>query len=231
MLIAHLAPMAVVFDAGTCEALLPATVAAVAQRLGATPNRLSGASPKDAVEALYAMQHTLAPDRTIILIIDDLGHRVQEDKTARHVLGPFLGHVGRRLRGRVRVIAVADDALGDGGASPLSEFVEYFPSELRLEITGEIVREIARRLLLVKAPVPSARFDCSLPNTSATLPCTRSGATCFLRRRSSTFRSGAEGARRSRPHRTGRPARSRGAPHPSHSSLLAGRRAASPTAS
>ncbi len=135
-----IAPMAVALDAGVGGALLPALLDRVAQRLDVAVGPRAGTSPKDVVEALRAMLRARAPDRTVFLVLDDLGRRIAEDRAARGALAPFLGHLAIRLRGRVRVIGVGDEGLDEGDdPSSLADLAEIFPPELRLAIPARAV--------------------------------------------------------------------------------------------
>lgn len=113
----------------------------------------AGTSVREVVEAIDAMVHLRAENKTLFLVVDEVSQYVHQDEGRMLKLQSFVSELGQRLKGRVWLFATGQQKLEDQAeTNNLGKLKDRFPTHLRVHLATTNIRDVVHKRLLRKRP-------------------------------------------------------------------------------
>lgn len=113
----------------------------------------AGTSAREVVDAIDAMVHIRAPDKTLFIVVDEVSQYVHQDENRMLKLQSFVSELGQRLKGRVWLFATGQQKLEDTAeTNNLGKLKDRFPPHLRVHLGTTNIRDVVHKRLLKKKP-------------------------------------------------------------------------------
>ena len=113
----------------------------------------AGTSVREVVEAIDAMVHIRAEQKTLFIIVDEVSQYVHQDESRMLKLQSFVSELGQRLKGRVWLFATGQQKLEDQAeTNNLGKLKDRFPTHLRVHLATTNIRDVVHKRLLKKQP-------------------------------------------------------------------------------
>ncbi len=113
----------------------------------------AGTSAKEVVDAIDAMVHIRAEDKSLFIVVDEVSQYVQHDENRMLKLQSFVSELGSQLKGRVWLFATGQQRLEEQAESNnLAKLKDRFPQHLRVHLGTTNIRDVVHKRLLKKRP-------------------------------------------------------------------------------
>ena len=113
----------------------------------------AGTSVREVVEAIDAMVHIRADQKTLFIVVDEVSQYVHQDESRMLKLQSFVSELGQRLKGRVWLFATGQQKLEDQAENNnLGKLKDRFPTQLRVHLATTNIRDVVHKRLLKKKP-------------------------------------------------------------------------------
>jgi hypothetical protein len=118
-----------------------------------------GTSVREVVEAIDAMVHLRAEDKSLFVVVDEVSQYVHQDEARMLKLQSFVSELGQRLKGRVWLFATGQQKLEDQAENNnLGKLKDRFPTHLRVHLSASNIRDVVHKRLLKKKPEMEGRL-------------------------------------------------------------------------
>ena len=95
----------------------------------------AGTSVREVVEAIDAMVHIRAENKSLFIVVDEVSQYVHQDESRMLKLQSFVSELGQRLKGRVWLLATGQQKLEDQAENNnLGKLKDRFPTHLRVHL-------------------------------------------------------------------------------------------------
>ena len=112
-----------------------------------------GLSPDEAVQNIAEMLRLRAPDRDLVVVVDEVSQYIHQNEERMLRLQSFVSALGSRMKGRAWLFCTGQERL-DAQNSPtiLGKLKDRFPDKFRVHLAATNIRDVVHRRLLAKTP-------------------------------------------------------------------------------
>jgi len=112
-----------------------------------------GSSVAETTQAITAMLQNRAPGKTVFIIVDEVSQYIHQNEGRMLKLQSFVSDIGRKLKGRVWLLATGQQKLEDTeDETVISKLKDRFPPQLRVHLAQTNIRDVVHKRLLKKDP-------------------------------------------------------------------------------
>ncbi len=113
-------------------------------------NAIKPNSVEDATRAISDMLRFRADGKTLFVVVDEVSQYVQNDDERMLKLQSFVSELGKRLKGRVWLLATGQEKLEQ--SVELQRMKDRFPDKLQVHLSATNIRDVVHQRLLGKNP-------------------------------------------------------------------------------
>ncbi len=112
-----------------------------------------GTSAQETTRAIADMLEQRQPGKTLFIVVDEVSQYIFQSDSRQLKLQSFVSDLGKRLKGRVWLLATGQQQLDDSAdAGNIGKLKDRFPERLRVHLEPANIRDVVHKRLLRKDP-------------------------------------------------------------------------------